>query len=156
MTGSRAFSAVLLLSCLACATRSTTPVDVTGSIQHEGTVTLTIEILDLESDEGSVAIALFDSVEAFDGQAAAVASQTVVPREGGASWRVEELPAGLYAVAAFHDLNENGELDRSNLGPPSEPYGFSNDARGTFGPPKFDKAAIELLPGQHTIQIRVR
>lgn len=156
MTGSRVFSAVLLLSCLACATRSTAPVDVTDSIQHEGTVTLTVEILGLESDEGSVALALFDSAESFDGQAAAVASQTVAPMDGGATWRLTDLPAGLYAVAAFHDLNDNGELDRSALGPPSEPYGFSNDARGTFGPPRFDKAAIELLSGQHTIRIRVR
>ena len=67
-----------------------------------------------------------------------------------------DLPAGPYAVAAFHDLNGNGKLDRTALGPPAEPYGFSNDARGNFGPPGFDSAAIDLSPGRHTIRIRVR
>ena len=156
MSAPRLFAAALLLSCLACATRSTTPVDVAGSAQGGGAIKLTVEILGLESDEGSVAVALFDSPESFDGRTAAVAAQTVAPRDGLATWSVADLPAGIYAVAVFHDLNDNGELDRTTLGPPSEPYGFSNDARGTFGPPKFDKAAIELPPGQHTIQIRVR
>ena len=64
--------------------------------------------------------------------------------DGAAVWQVENLQPGTYAVAVYHDLNGNGELDRTTLGPPDEPYGFSNDARGTFGPPKFDKAAIEI------------
>ena len=113
-------------------------------------------LLGLESDEGSVVLAVFDSLENFDQRTGAVASQIVAPQDGRATWSVADLPVGVYAVAVFHDLNDNGELDRTTLGPPSEPYGFSNNARGTFGPPKFGNAAIELPPGQHTIQIRVR
>jgi uncharacterized protein (DUF2141 family) len=30
------------------------------------------------------------------------------------------------------------------LGIPKEPYGFSRDARGKFGPPGFEDAAIEV------------
>lgn len=156
MTAFRPVFAVLLLSCLACATRTTTPADVAGSIENGGRAALTIEILGLESDMGSVVVALFDSAETFDQRTAAVASGNVAPQEGRTTWSVAVLPAGVYAVAVFHDLNHNGELDRTTLGPPAEPYGFSNDARGKFGPPKFDKAAIELPPGRHTIQIRVR
>ena len=156
MSARRPFFAVLLLTCLACATRSTPPVDVVGSIQDAGTITLTVEILGLESDKGSVAVALFDSAESFDRRTAAVASEVLAPQEGRATWSVTDLPAGIYAVAVFHDLNENGELDRTTLGPPAEPYGFSNDARGTFGPPKFGNAAIELSPGPHTLKIRLR
>jgi uncharacterized protein (DUF2141 family) len=117
---------------------------------------LTVDIRGLESNEGSVAAALYDSAESFDRRTDAVASQRVIPRDGRASWSVADLPAGRYAVAVYHDLNDNGKLDRSSLGPPAEPYGFSNDARSTFGPPGFDSAAIELPPGQHTIRIRVR
>lgn len=156
MTEFRPLFAVFLLSCLACATRSTTPADVAGSIENGGKAALTLEILGLESDVGSVAVALFDSAESFDRRTAAVASAIVAPQDGRATWSVADLAAGTYAIAVFHDLNDNGELDRTTLGPPAEPYGFSNDARGRFGPPKFAKAAVELQPGRHTIQIRVR
>lgn len=156
MSTRRPLCAVMLLTCVACATQSTKPADITGSIQNGGTASLTIEVLGLESEEGSVAVALFDSAEAFDQRTAAVASQTLAPRDGRATWSFADLPIGVYAVAVFHDLNDNGELDRTTLGPPAEPYGFSNDARGTFGPPKFGNAAIELSPGPHTIQIQVR
>ena len=156
MSGLRLLFVALLLSCLACATQSAGPADAGGPFAGGGTTTLTIEVLGLTSDEGSVALAIFDSSQSFDEGTGAVASETLVPEDRRAIWRVRDLPAGLYAVAVFHDLNDNGELDRSILGPPSEPYGFSNDARGTFGPPRFDSALVELPPGEHTLRIRVR
>ena len=156
MSDVRPLFALFLLSFLACTTRSTTPADVAGSIENGGKAALTIEILGLESDVGSVAVALFDSAESFDRRTATVASAIVAPQDGRATWSVANLAAGTYAIAVFHDLNDNGELDRTTLGPPAEPYGFSNDARGRFGPPKFAKAAVELPPGRHTIQIRGR
>ena len=150
------FWVVLLMACLGCATRSTKPAPVSLTPEGVGTISLTIEIHGLQSDLGSVAVALFDSAESFERRTDAIASQTLAPRDGYATWNVADLPAGTYAVAVYHDLDDNGELDRTTLGPPAEPYGFSNDARRTFGPPGFDSAAIELPPGRHTIRIRVR
>jgi uncharacterized protein (DUF2141 family) len=54
------------------------------------------------------------------------------------------LEAGRYAIILFHDENGNGRLDKNFWGVPTEPYGFSNDAGGFLGPPKFDDAAIML------------
>jgi len=156
MTTLRPLCVVLFVSCLACATPSTMSPDVARSTEIEGTASLTVEVLGLESNEGSVALALFDSLETFEQRTAAVASGIVAPQEGRAIWSVADLPAGIYAVAVFHDLNDNGELDRATLGPPAEPYGFSNDARGMFGPPRFENVAIEVPPGRHTIEIRLR
>ncbi len=62
------------------------------------------------------------------------------------------LPQGTYAVAVFLDVNNNGKLDRNMFYFPSEPYGFSNNAKGSFGPPDFDSAAILLDRDRH-IQI---
>ena len=47
-----------------------------------------------------------------------------------------------YAIAIFHDANGNKFLDKNFLGMPEEKYGFSNDARGTFGPPYFSEASF--------------
>lgn len=57
---------------------------------------------------------------------------------------VPDLPPGTYAVAAYVDSNRNGRKDKNFLGMPSEAYGFSNDARGMFGPPAFAAAAFEV------------
>lgn len=45
------------------------------------------------------------------------------------------LPSGRYAIAAFHDQNGNGKIDKNWVGVPTEPYGFSNNARGTVSEP---------------------
>ncbi len=56
-----------------------------------------------------------------------------------------DLPAGTYAVAVYHDVNDNGKMDRVPfVGLPLEPYGFSNDARGAFGAPSFADASFEV------------
>ncbi len=57
---------------------------------------------------------------------------------------VGELPPGRYAVAAYVDNNRNGRQDKNFLGMPQERYGFSNDARGSFGPPDFAAAAFDI------------
>lgn len=64
---------------------------------------------------------------------------------------------GSYALVAYHDENGNGQLDRSKLlGIPSGPYGFPNDARGSFGPPPLQAARFEAPGGSAKITIRVR
>lgn len=55
-----------------------------------------------------------------------------------------QLAAGKYAIALFHDANDNDELDRGFTGIPTELYGFSNNARGMFGPPDLEDQLISL------------
>jgi uncharacterized protein (DUF2141 family) len=65
------------------------------------------------------------------------------------------LAPGRYAIAAFQDLNGNGSLDRTKLGLPLEPFGFSNDA-GRSGRPSFASAAFVLGDGKREISLRLR
>ncbi len=67
-----------------------------------------------------------------------------------------QLVPGTYAVKVFHDENNNNELDVNWMGIPKEPYGFSNDAMGTFGPPSFQQAAFEVKPGTNTTRLRMK
>lgn len=61
----------------------------------------------------------------------------------------EGLAAGRYAVAAFHDADGDGELDKFPPGIPTEPYGFSNEV-GRIGIPSFEKALVEVGEGGTT------
>ncbi len=55
-----------------------------------------------------------------------------------------DVEPGKYVIAAFHDLDSNQKLNASFLGLPSEPYGFSRDARGQLGTPKYEDAEIKF------------
>ena len=67
----------------------------------------------------------------------------------------ENLKPGTYAVTMYHDSNGNGELDTNFLRIPKERYGFSNNARGTFGPPDYGECLFEVK-GDTTISIRLK
>ena len=55
-----------------------------------------------------------------------------------------EIPAGTYVIGYYIDANGNEKLDTNFIGIPKEEYGFSNKARGTFGPPSFESASFTL------------
>lgn len=57
---------------------------------------------------------------------------------------VKDISPGTYTANGFLDLNGNGKLDFNLVGAPTEPYGFSRDARGLFGPPSFADAAFTI------------
>ena len=64
-----------------------------------------------------------------------------------------DLAPGTYGVSAFHDRDEDEELDTNLVGLPTEPYGFSNDARGSFGPPEFEDMSFSVGDEPVTIEI---
>lgn len=93
---------------------------------------------------GSIAVAVYRDAGSFRRGEGPVATRTV-PRSGPVtSVVIPGLAPGRYAVAAFHDTDGNGDLTLWPIGVPKEAYGFSNDARGRFGPPPFDAAAIDV------------
>lgn len=67
-----------------------------------------------------------------------------------------DIPVGDHAIKAFHDVNDNGKLDTNWMGIPTEPYGFSNNAMGTFGPPSFQQASFGVKPGSNTVRFRMK
>ena len=51
---------------------------------------------------------------------------------------------------------QNGKNDRNVLGIPKEPYGFSNDVRAIFGPPKWSKSRFEVKAPGTSVRIEVK
>jgi uncharacterized protein (DUF2141 family) len=105
---------------------------------------LTITVKDVRNTAGSVFIALYDSDNSYLKIKLATVQMKSKATKGDVRFVVRDLPAGRYALAAFHDENDNGKLDKNWLGIPTEGYGFSNDVRGAVGPPKFAQAAFDL------------
>ncbi|MFN3951037.1 MAG: DUF2141 domain-containing protein [Thermaurantimonas sp.] len=84
-----------------------------------------------------------------------IVKESVIPVENKkATIRYTDLSSGSYSVEAFHDQNNNGKLDTNPFGIPKEPYGFSNNVRGNFGPPDFELTLFQVS-GMTTTKIRI-
>jgi len=101
----------------------------------------------LTTDAGTVHCALFGSEKGFPTEPKyALAEVTATPRDRRATCTFPSAKPGLYAVALWHDVNNNGKVDTNFLGIPTEPVAASNNAKGSFGPPRFGSAAFEYRP----------
>ncbi|MBK7861864.1 MAG: DUF2141 domain-containing protein [Archangiaceae bacterium] len=96
----------------------------------------------LRSDTGVVHCNLWKSADGFPREYQKAATRVEAPAIKGKQARCTfaGVAAGTYAISVFHDEDGDGVLKTNFVGAPKEPLGFSNDARGSFGPPKFDDA----------------
>lgn len=117
------------------------------------TAELVLEVSGIAPSEGALMIAVFDSAEAWNGGEPVAGMRAVVEGES-LSVSMGELPAGTYGVKMYHDVNGNGELDTNLMGIPSEPFAFSNNAVGRFGPPNWTAAQFDYAPGAEPHAIR--
>lgn len=117
---------------------------VAASAVHAGD--LTVEVKLPAERQGAVRAALFDKAEGFP-RGTALRTAMAQPVQGKATLQFADLPAGEYALTAFLDENSNTTLDTNLFGLPTEPYGFSRNARGMTGPPAFADAAFRVENG---------
>lgn len=144
-----------ILALFLCCVRSD---GVFAQVKQDGTATsgdLTIVVQGLRSDRGRVQIGLFNSEETWKKNVRKFRGAKILVKDGEAVWIVENIPYGVYAVKLFHDENDNDKMDTNFLGMPTESYGFSNNVRGTFGPPGFDKASFNFDATLNEITIRI-
>ena len=112
--------------------------------------TVTVEVRNIET-KGEMHLAIYDDADVFEndngekGGAAKGIVEGVIEEVGtGTATYTFELPSGTYAIGIFVDSNYNNEMDRNFFGVPKEQYGFSNDAKGSFGPPSFKDASFTV------------
>lgn len=105
---------------------------------------LTFKITGMEVAQGQILISIFNSENSFMKEALKSTVKKVSSTDQPVTIVFDNLPPGTYAMSTFHDENNNGELDSNFMGIPKEPYGFSNNARGSFGPPSFEDCKFEV------------
>lgn len=117
---------------------------------------LKVEFTNLRAAKGNLYVAVYDRADVFL-NTKNVRIQKIVPISQIGSLKISlgNLPPGNYALSCFHDLNGNGQLDTNWMGIPTEPYGFSNNARPKFRAPKWAEAAFELNQFGRTISVRL-
>jgi uncharacterized protein (DUF2141 family) len=99
---------------------------------------LEIEVTGIKNNKGKIMLQLMDSGEKT------VSEKMSDIKDQKCLILIENLKPGKYAVRYFHDENLNGKMDTNFMGIPTEGYGFSNNAKGSFGPPPFEKWLFEV------------
>ncbi len=103
---------------------------------------LTVQITNVKNDKGQIAVALYNSEKDF--MKTMYKGKTTKAVKGQVEVVFENIPVGFYGLSIMHDANENGKMDSNLIGIPKEGFAFSNNAMGTFGPPSFEKAKVEV------------
>lgn len=104
---------------------------------------LELTVTNVETADGAVHVAVFDSQNGWKSNSA-VEGAVVDAATGSVTLTIDGLAPGEIGIKLYHDVDGDGDLDTRSFGIPSEPYGFSNDAPVSFGPPSFDSAAFDV------------
>ncbi len=120
--------------------------------------TVHADITGIRGEGGHIACAFFRSADDFP--VASPRSRAVIVtapiHDGGARCVFRDVRPGTYAIAAIHDENRNGDLDRNWLGIPTEGYGFSENASAILGAPSFHVASFAFEGGELFLTIRLQ
>ncbi len=111
---------------------------------------ISVVVEGLRNDTGMVRCGLYASANGFR-EPGKEWKGVAVPIQGGkATCLFTDVPPGSYAAAVFHAENNETQLETGMFGRPKQGYGFTRDARGSFGPPSFDAAAYKY-PGGNSV-----
>ena len=125
---------------------------------HAQNSTINLTVQNIQKAQGKVMIAVFKGADNFLEDGKAIASKiALVEKTGEISTTFPNLPIGDdYSIAVYHDVNGDKKLNTNLFGVPTEPYGFSNNARSKWGAPKYDIARFELNQSPKDMVIQVK
>ena len=106
---------------------------------------LSLHITELKVIQNSaVMIAIYNSEESYFDSEQMFLSAEIAVESVEVKYTFKDMPYGTYAIAIYHDEDNDGEMDRKWFGPPKEGYAFSNNYHSTFKPASLDDAAFKL------------
>jgi len=108
---------------------------------------IVMQVDTLKTNAGIVYCDLYNTEKGFPNKPdRAIARVKSTPGGKKATCVFSNVKEGRYAVALWQDVDGDQKLDTNFLGIPREPVGSSNNAKGSFGPPKFRDAAFDYRP----------
>lgn len=123
----------------------------------DGQVRLRLELGSVRSSRGQLVVTVYpDDEKRFLAKGGKVARVRVLATAPSTVACVPVPASGKYAIAVYHDENDNRKFDRTMVGLPAEGYGFSNDAETTLGLPKFEAVLFAASQGDNRLSIKMK
>ncbi len=118
---------------------------------------LVVKMTNFPSSDGFAMVAVHNNKEGYEiGEDLAAASKKIKIVNNKAEAIFKDLPYGWYGVSIYHDENANGKLDKNMVGLPKEAYAFSNNARGAFGKPGYEKVKFQIKSPKEQIILSLK
>ncbi|TVQ45375.1 MAG: DUF2141 domain-containing protein [Gloeocapsa sp. DLM2.Bin57] len=119
---------------------------------------LTVEVSGFRKIKGNLCVALFDNPDSYNDKSnlQPIRSSCLLLVDDPQNLTFSELPYGSYAIAVFHDENEDFQLNTNFLGIPKEGMGFSNNPSIWKGGPDYEAMKFDFTPEQSTIAIKIK
>jgi len=117
---------------------------------------LVIELGNIKEAKGTIWVGIYDSPENYLVKEKAIVQGFKVEKAGATRLSIRDLPYGAYAVALFHDINDNGELDRNFFGIPTEPFAFSQPPRNKWRLPDFEEVSFQFRYNYQRLCVSLR
>lgn len=118
---------------------------------------LTLNLTGIKIIKGQIVIAVYNHAENFPNNHGEIFYSKfvkLIPDEPLPNITLD-IPYGRYAVAVFHDVNNNKILDKNFLGIPKESFGFSNNPKITIKAPDYKDCEIEYSQSANNISIKL-
>ena len=115
---------------------------------------LTIKISNIEKIKGEIKIGVFNKETNFLKESGTIKNYSIKVDKNSAAITITDLPKGEYAITMYHDENSDNECNRNFMGIPKEGYGFSNNFKPKFGPPKYKDCKF-ILSDDKTLNIKM-
>ncbi|MCI4668975.1 MAG: DUF2141 domain-containing protein [Bacteroidia bacterium] len=124
------------------------------SLAQSGKVIIKIEGIDA-SNGGNISVGIFTKPNFPKVGKALFGRDQAVGNASSMQLEFKDVPVGSYAFVAFHDIDGNQKLKSNLVGYPTEPIGFSRDAKMRLGPPAFSDAKMDVKANQ-TLIVRLK
>ena len=108
------------------------------------TNTIIVTIEGISNTNGKLQIGLYSKKSDFGNHDKVFRGVAITPSKNNSTYTFTDIPAGTFAIATWHDANENKKIDKNFFGIPSEKYGFSLNKFDKFGPPNFGDVSFNI------------
>jgi uncharacterized protein (DUF2141 family) len=106
--------------------------------------TLTVKVHGIDNTNGQVEVALYNDAELFPEVGKTLQMIRIKPEGKEVVYEFKNLKAGEYAIATFHDENDDKVCNTNLIGIPTEAFAFSNDFRPFLSAPNFEDCSFKL------------
>jgi uncharacterized protein (DUF2141 family) len=106
--------------------------------------TLKVKVYGIQNTNGQIELSIYNDPKVFPEVGKTYKMVRIDPKGSEVIYEFKDLPAGEYAIATYHDENDDKECNTNLLGVPTEAYAFSNDFRPFLSAPEFSDCSFKV------------
>jgi uncharacterized protein (DUF2141 family) len=106
--------------------------------------TLKVKVHGIQNTNGQIELSIYNDPKVFPEVGKTYKMIRIDSKVGEIVYEFTNLPAGEYAIATFHDENNDKECNTNLIGVPTEAFAFSNDFRPFLSAPDFSDCSFKV------------